>query len=536
MRTRECFALIVILLLMSGCFSSSSTTDVTKVADRYNPDIAIPISPPCPDGSDCAEVNVCSESHSQIQVDYNSEWILNGTNRMMSSPRVANLNGDATLDIIVGAGVEETEKGSIIAIDGETGVQLWEINTTGEMFASAQFSDLTGDNIVDVVLGGRGTQLLAVNGLTGDVIWKFNVSSPERSTWYQFYTGQFIEDQNNDGFQDWLTSNGGDPLKLAHEERQNGYMMILSGKTGEVLGVADTPDNRETYMSPLVFKPHPEMDTEVLFGTGGETWPGGLWVTTLDDILSGDISNSTQIISPEMNVSKGIMAPPAIADLTLDGIKDIIAATFDGRIIAIDGRNYTHIWTIDVKEYALGTGVESAESWASPAVGYFTDDAVPDVASIYLVGTWPQYQDVTSLLIDGATGELITVNDTNHFSSTSPLAVDFDGDGRDEIVLIRNGIKSSNGTTQMYNSGTILDTCTLQETELFNKSDISIGTPIIVDLDSDGDLEIITTTTTYYGSTTEMWTVERMDLSSKNPDKITWGAYMGTNYDGELIN
>ena len=88
----------------------------------------------------------------------------------------------------------------------------------------------------------------------------------------------------------------------------------------------------------------------------------------------------------------------------------------------------------------------------------------------------------------------------------------------------------------MYNSGTILDTCTLQETELFNKSDISIGTPIIVDLDSDGDLEIITTTTTYYGSTTEMWTVERMDLSSKNPDKITWGAYMGTNYDGELIN
>ena len=131
--------------------------------------------------------------------------------------------------------------------------------------------------------------------------------------------------------------------------RDSGYMMILSGSSGDILAVADMPDGRETYMSPLLYQPHPEMELEVLFGTGGETWDGGLWSTSITDIMSGDISDAYQIVEPTPGVAKGVMAPPSIVDITMDGIQALIVSTFDGLLLAIDGRNYSKIWGIDVK-------------------------------------------------------------------------------------------------------------------------------------------------------------------------------------------
>ena len=252
------------------------------------------------------------------------------------------------------------------------------------MFASAQFTDLDGDTIQDVILGGRLHELLAVSGADGSLIWEFDASNDARENWYQFYTGQFIEDQDSDGVEDWLTANGGDPTAAPATPRDNGYLMIISGATGSVIAVADTPDNRETYMSPLVYRPHPEMELEIIFGTGGETWDGGLWVTSISSIMSGDISSANRIISPIPGISKGIMAPPSIADMNLDGIADIVAGTFDGRLIVIDGRKYSVMWSLDVKEYAAGQPTD-AESWASPSIGYFSGHksqmSVPSITS-----------------------------------------------------------------------------------------------------------------------------------------------------------
>ena len=188
----------------------------------------------------------------------------------MSSPHVVDLTGDGALDIVVGTGVEQPATGSIVALDGSNGTLLWEINATQEMFASAQFSMLDDDSTMDVILGGRNHELFAVRGSDGSLIWEFDSNHDERANWYQFYTGQFIEDQNGDGVQDWLTSNGGDPTVAPGAPRESGYLMILSGATGSILAVADMPDNRETYMSPLLYQPHPEMELEVLFGIGGD--------------------------------------------------------------------------------------------------------------------------------------------------------------------------------------------------------------------------------------------------------------------------
>ena len=62
--------------------------------------------------------------------------------------------------------------------------------------------------------------------------------------------------------------------------------MIFSGKTGEVLRWVKVPDERETYFSPVIYYQKDGTDI-VVFGTGGETHPGGLWVISLMDLYQG---------------------------------------------------------------------------------------------------------------------------------------------------------------------------------------------------------------------------------------------------------
>ena len=531
MRQGKTVAFITILLL-SGCFAPAEESPVEE--SRFVPDITVPQHPPCPPGSDCAESHICSSPNPSSPLEFTTNWTTSGPNRMMSSPRIIDLTGDGILDIVVGTGVEYPAVGSIIALDGSNGSVIWEINATEEMFASAQFSMLDADSTMDVILGGRNHELLAVSGSDGSIIWQFDSSNDERENWYQFYTGQFIEDQNSDGIQDWLTSNGGNPSAGPGEPRDSGYMMILSGSSGDILAVADMPDGRETYMSPLLYQPHPEMELEVLFGTGGETWDGGLWSTSITNIMSGDISDAYQIVEPTPGVAKGVMAPPSIADITLDGIQDLIVSTFDGRLLAIDGRNYSQIWGIDVKEHTLDGEIPDAESWASPAIGYFTDDDVPDVFAHYVIGAFPIYNGTSTLLVDGATGEVLWNEDSHHTSFTSPLAIDLNDNGRDEIIMVRGfgEIFSSNEAYTYYNQASVFNTCQMQENSLYNRSEMSIGTPVIADLDMDGYLEMIATTTTGYTATEEHWTVTRMNLNATTPSHLSWAAYLGTNYDG----
>jgi len=524
----------ILLILVSLSSVTDSPNDQGGIEEtRTVPDLPIPTYPLCPPGSDCATLHTCSPPSSNSTLDIETTWTSTGSDRMMSSPHVIDLNGDGVLDIVSGTGIEEESTGSIIALDGANGTLLWEVNTSGEMFSSAQFADLDGDTNPDVILGGRNHQLFAVNGINGSIIWQFDSNNDERSQWFQFYTGQFIDDQNADGIVDWLTSNGGDPLKQPGEPRDNGYLMIISGSTGEIISVADTPDSRETYMSPLIYQPHPEMETEVIFGTGGETWDGGLWTTSIADIMSGDIDNATRIVDPVPDVAKGIMAPPAIVDMNIDGIQDLVVSTFDGRLIALDGRNYSEIWNIDVKEHVQGGLISDAESWASPTIGYFTNDSVPDVFSHFVIGVFPMYSGSISIMIDGATGQILWSEDTSHTIFTSPLAVDMNGNGRDEILMIRGGgeLFSDSGEYVFYNEASVFNTCQMSLNTLFNESQMSIGTPTIVDIDSDGDLELITTTTTGYTNPTATWTLSRLDINATTPQHMSWAAYLGTNYD-----
>ena len=506
MLVNKILSTLIILSLFAGCFGESTSEDT----------------------------NNCLISTNKFE----NIWEISGEYNTFSSPHAADLNGDNILDIVIGTGMEVPAKGSIVAIDGNNGNILWDFKTGQEMFSSAQFEDLDGDGELDVILGGRGHQLKAIDGQSGDLIWSFDSNSSERENWYQFYTGQFINDIDGDGVFDWLTSNGGDPTKAPNQERENGYLMILSGASGEILGVADTPDNMETYMSPIVYNPHPSMETQILFGTGGETWHGSLWSTSIDAILNGDISNATEIVSPSNNIEKGLISTPIILDLTNDEVLDIVVTMFDGRTIAINGNDFSTIWEVDAKEYAENGTAENTETWATPAAGYFSEDSTPDIFVHYTIGEWPQYTSFWTAQIDGGTGIVSWMEETKHISAASPLAIDLNGDNLDEVVMIRGMVEfNENGPTNPELSHEVLiwNPCDNSNSLIFNRAGISVASPLITDLDNDGDLEMITTSSSSFDSPTGTWNMYRTDLNIPSPTSITWGAYMGNNYDG-IVN
>ncbi len=451
-----------------------------------------------------------------------------------SSARTADLNQDGIQDIVIGAGLEgvESEKG-ILAINGADGSTLWTAFARDQIFGSALFLDINNDGIEEVFIGGRAGEFRALNGSNGAVIWEFYDQAdsvpPAEADIYQFYSPQWIPDQDGDNLPDLLSANGGDPTALLPDSpRPAGKLMVMSSATGELLASAEVPDEQETYMSPLVVDFFQDGTLEVLFGTGGETQVGSLWRVDLDDLLNNDISNAIALITSPV---KGMIAPPSLADLNDDQVVDIVMNTYDGRIIAIDGVNNEKIWQYDI---VMG------ETNASPAIGHFNDDHVPDVFCNFGVGLAPTFTNFVQVMLDGATGEVLWEENLGIAQFASPLSVDMDDDGVDEVIFSINNLNME--ATPPYFTHEILQ-IDFNDDEVTTLSGPTGGanvnsTPWIGNLDNDGTLDIIYT----YNADSSMivtesgLNVKKQNLSINDAIFVAWGAYLGNTYDGQFEN
>ena len=176
----------------------------------------------------------------------------------------------------------------ILAFDGKSGNLLWKQESVDQVFGSATFCDVTGDKIKDILIGGRSPQLKAINGKSGALIWdydfkKYNNDPILRYARFNFNNSVLVPDQNNDGTEDLLTINGGNPLAAPNSEvdRVPGVLMLFDSKTGNIIAADTMPDGKESYMTPLCFSQPGSKDLFLLFGTGGETIDGKLYLTTV---------------------------------------------------------------------------------------------------------------------------------------------------------------------------------------------------------------------------------------------------------------
>jgi outer membrane protein assembly factor BamB len=447
----------------------------------------------------------------------------------LSSPRLADLNGDGILDIVLGAGNVEfkTSDSAIIALNGLNGELLWTARARDQIFGSPLFRDITGDGIPEVFIGGRNAEFKAINGKTGKILWEYFPHPPSiiasDSGVYNFYNPQFIPDQDGDGFEDLLVATGGYVKALPGDpNRPAGKLLVVSSATGKMLASADMPDGKEIYMSVLVTDFLHDGNLSIVFGTGGETLGGSLFRAPLADLLKNDLSGATLL---EPGHEKGFIAPPVLADITQDGILDIIANSVNGRMVAIDGASGEVLWRV---------ALPGTEAYCSIAVGFFTDDDVPDFFTNFGIGIWPDLNQSVQLMVDGKSGQIVFQDSLGSFQESTPVVFDFNQDGFDDALFSINRDYRSISNKLMvidFRNDTIY-----QIGETHHGANLAC-TPWLGDADGDGRLDII------YSNETDPFDllsiaqkralrVSKVKTEIPVQGEVAWGAYMGSHADG----
>ena len=439
----------------------------------------------------------------------------------LSSPRSTDLNGDGVMDVVIGGGTDGVfSNNGIMGYNGIDGSLLWKRSSRDEVFGSAIFQDITSDGINDVIITGRSAQLLAIDGSSGTLLWDY-INNPIDTGLYNFYNPQFIHDVDGDNYADILVSYGGDHSAPDWESnRPPGYLMVVSALTGNVIVHAVVPDSAETYCSPIIADIQNTGDNWVLYGTGGENFGGNFYAVLLEDLLLGDLSSSIVLAS---DLNKGFIAPAAIHKNSFDSY-DIIIQSFDGLVKKIDGQTFAPIWTYQK---------QGTESSAEPVIGNFTGDLTPDILLVLFKGIAPSYNDYYQVMIDGNNGTVSFIDSLGVIDYASANAVDLNNDGRDEGIYsityyeggcFKSRIESIDFTTNIIT--------TLDQT----RTGVTIAsTPYINDLDNDGLLDLVYSVKK--DSINPMgWggiSVYRHELSASMPNAgIAWGSYLGTNMNG----
>ena len=449
-----------------------------------------------------------------------------GTN---SSPHVIDLTGDGIKDVIIGAGANEHETTpfSVLAIDGKNGRELWRVTGPDQAVGSAIFQDINSDQVPDVFIGGRSAMLFAIDGKSGKVIWKYSTTNLEGNATnaiFNFYHPQFIPDQNHDGIQDLLVSNGGNVYSPPDDPtgRAAGVLLIMDAVSGNIIAADTMPDGQETYMSPIYYQENNQ--DFILFGSGGETFGGSIYQASLQQLIQDSLESAIVLLRKE---GHGFVAPPTVVDITNDGVKDFVANWHGGEVIAIDGLSKEVLWQ---------KAFPDTEANASPIPGYFNDDDVIDFFSSFQKGTWPRNSASLHWMINGKTGEVEFLDTLGCAGFASPIAIDLNEDGQDEVLLTYNdfncfSILKDDIVAQFVS----IDFKSKSQQAIISEVGKNISsTPWAGDLDNDKKIDILFVIQANYPDLLKFngIGIGRKELDTSLSKPPTWGAYMGNDFTG----
>ena len=453
--------------------------------------------------------------------------------RTSCSPNSTDLNGDGVEDIVMGS-VDQTNvgpnmppEGFVTVFDGETGDIIWEIGTRHEIFTKPMFMDISGDGVMDVFIGGRAAQYMAIDGSNGNVLWEFWPASNGNfyaAGWGNFYNGQFIDDINGDNVMDILTVNGGGGQSEAEIDRVTGRLVIISGADGSMLKSATVPEEKESYVPPLL---HEENGiAKVFFGTGGETIGGSYYKVPLSDLLNEDVSGATAIVSSE---NKGFINPMSLVDLTGDQIYDYVIPFIYENLTAINGATGEEIWMYSVP---------GAEVYNAPTIGNFGGiDETPDILTVFLIGDWPHYTSNKIVVLDGKNSTIIYENEECIEQFGTAAALDTNDDGIDEAIIMLNTIELFNPDSSdaiVRTQLSLIDVVAQDITGMTPVNDNAMAfynSALVKDIDGNGKADIIYSYSNVVGVSggdvnTEDYSIFRLN-SFIDGSNISWAGYMG---------
>lgn len=511
-------AVVAAILMVSGIFLSRPTT-----SELTRPSTA-------PGEADSTGSNASRETTSRESSSPDGDaaedtapapvvWTAELPHGTHGSPRL--YRDDARREMIIAYGDERKRIGGATAIDVVTGQSRWRITSEDEMFTLPVPLEPWPGGEVPWIVAGRNGQLYAVDARSGEQLWKFQPSGEDGRSQgvYNFFTGLPVPDANGDGIQDFVIPNGGDSRRNRFQSRPPGHLFVISGANGELIHSLPVPDGRETYLSPLLWNRGDE--SQVVFGTGGETFPGSLWSVPLESVRGGTLDGVSALV-PSVE-SKGAIPPPSFSDMDRDGLLDLITAPFDGRLIVLSGRNLEVLWKF------TPSGIQ--ETQCSPTIGDFDGDGQLDVAYVTQDGIFPRWSASHVRVFNGAGGKLIWEHlIQGNLSAASPLALDIDADGRDELLIAHANpalFRPSSGSRSVSH----LQIVHVEEDRIEEVGAIdgfNAGSGWIGDADEDGRLE-------WYvplKMDDQSGRLVKVALPVTVPKFIAWGGYLGTHHDG----
>ncbi|KAJ9594441.1 hypothetical protein L9F63_014126 [Diploptera punctata] len=376
-----------------------------------------------------------------------------------SAVRLSDVNRDGALDVIIGHGTGADGHdvpdymcklyfdraspclGGLIALDGRTGATIWHYWTPHSVFTVDCSADLTDDNINDCLISGKGGVNSYLSSHYSVNIWQYtDLTDSQTEPLIDVYSAQFIEDVDGDGFPDILSAHTRDANPGETGTVLLGQLLLVSGKTGTTLQSVATPHREETYYPPQVLVQLDGVNI-VLFGTGGQASPGGLYAVPLHHLIKG---NMLQVEVLYHNEEKGVMSPAVLVDIDQDGSEDIVAAMFNSVVIAFNGISFKPLWNYTMP----GT-----ETFSAPTPGYFNDDNVPDFLVKYQDGPgFPVYYSSQTTVLNGRTGVPLLdkpVVDTVG-SQMGALSISVEGLGNDFILYWTADCLHHEGSTKPY--------------------------------------------------------------------------------------
>lgn len=396
-------------------------------------------------------------------------WTTNVDGAWASSPTVSDLTGDGVLDIVVGT---INSPAFVVAVDGANGVILWKSEVPRDVYTSAAFIDANGDSTPDVVMGGRSNDLFAFDGRTGSTLWSARLANPSLpELWFGSATP--VGDLNGDGTIDILAPQSGEDTG----NLRAGYLHLLSGADGTVLRTDTTPDAKEIYSPPFVIEGVPLSDQDVYLGTGGESVQGAVSALRYGPTLS-DAPRLAWSVPTD-----GVVAPPVTAVFGMR--KVVLATTWGAETLAIDAESGTVLWRNHRRGHVSAAPVAvpaSEKGWV--LVTSSAGETFPPVG-----------EDSVVRWIDTSSGSMIRERDLDGLSATDPILFDFDDDGRQDL-LVAPVHEAFAGRSDEKGELLILDTEDGDPLASAGFARFAASTPLIADLDDDGLAELVHTSQT----------------------------------------
>ncbi len=430
------------------------------------------------------------------------------------SPRAADLNADGTDDVVLGGGVED-HWGEVVALDGRTGDVLWSRRLPDDVLVALPLLDVDRDRVPDVFVGGRSRLrgVHASSGRDGRPLWRLDEANPQATfPPINFVNLLLVGDRSGDGRDDLLVvqSGGKDTRRIAAR------FHWVDSADGSLLETLVAPDGKESYSLPLV-QQRPGERPRFYVGTGGETLSGNL------------LRLRPPAFAEEWRVRAiggGFVGSPALVDLDRDGADEIVASDMPGAV-----------YRIDAETGAVGWRWRERPRWTyvSPAAGSFGGDATLDVVAGVNRGVFPESAGADVLWLDGASGRVLSrrsFDERTTFAASSPLVLDLDGDGRDEVLIVLTDDFLDPATPGRRHRLLILDGGDDRRPVLdLELEGDSIATPRLADLDGDGRLDLVHASR-HGALRLELSVSGGVPGAERRPPRVRWGEMRGGNGQG----